>query len=71
MPKETYKTIRRMWQDLAGKTVLGYRIDQRTTMWNAGVIAMPAREAQGYIEETLALCDTLTGTSCKRSCHIP
>ncbi len=61
-----YKSARKMWKSLSGKTFLGYSINERTTMWNAGVVALPAREAKRYIDETLALCDTLTATPCER-----
>lgn len=60
----SYKTIRNMWKDLAGKTFLGYKINERTTMWNAGVVAIPAGKAAEYIGDTLMLCDALTETPC-------
>lgn len=60
----SYKTIHSMWKYLAGKTFLGYKINEQTTMWNAGVIAISAGKAAEYIGDTLMLCDALTETPC-------
>lgn len=61
------RTVRQMWAYLKGRTILNYPINEQTTMWNAGVVALPKSQAKAYIEETLNLCDAFTATDCTRN----
>ncbi|WP_375416472.1 hypothetical protein [uncultured Hymenobacter sp.] len=53
------KTERLMWQQTKGQTFGGVSIKQTHEMWNAGVVAVPARNALSTIALALQICDEL------------
>jgi hypothetical protein len=50
---------RRLWKQVRGRTFLGFRIDERTQMWNSGVVALGA-ENVNLVEKSLEVCDAMT-----------
>ena len=56
----TSKTDRRMWQQVQGRSFGGITITRQHQMWNAGVVAIPARGQQAAIELALAICDGMS-----------
>ncbi|PJG83902.1 hypothetical protein [Caviibacterium pharyngocola] len=56
------KTLKKMHRTLCGKTVADIRLTDQTTMWNAGVIALPADKAEAMIALTLQACDEMCAT---------
>ncbi|MDO5101930.1 MAG: hypothetical protein Q4D91_03405 [Lautropia sp.] len=62
----TNRTLKRMYQSLAGKTFAGVTMTANTPMWNAGVIALPASRAAETVQLALQLCDEMCATDCTR-----
>lgn len=60
------KTTRGMWRELAGTVHEGISIDSDTAMWNAGVVALPADNAEKVAEHSVAVCDSLCATKAPR-----
>lgn len=60
------KTLQKMYLTLNMQTFAGVKIDGKTAMWNAGVIALPKNKAQELISLTLAICDEICATNCPR-----
>ncbi|MFZ7216699.1 hypothetical protein [Avibacterium avium] len=60
------KTVREMWKCLQGKSFANIHIDKNTAMWNAGIIALPAKYADKMLELTLQVCDEICATSCPK-----
>jgi len=50
---------RRLWKQVRGRTFQGFRIDERTEIWNSGVVALGAENVH-LVEKSLALCDAMT-----------
>ena len=50
---------RHLWRQVRGRTFLGFHIDERTEMWNSGVVALGAGKVH-LAEKSLALCDAMT-----------
>jgi hypothetical protein len=60
------KTERQNWQVLRNKTFGGIAVDEQTTMWNAGVVGVPAARARQLLAQTLAACDAMCATPARR-----
>ncbi|WP_040977060.1 hypothetical protein [Necropsobacter massiliensis] len=60
------KTLRKMHRTLAANTFAGIPITDKTQMWNAGVIGLPAQQAQAMIRLALHACDEMCATTCPR-----
>ena len=60
------KTEQQMWRSLQGQTFNNITINEETEMWNAGVIALPANQAQSLVTKAIELCDALCQTKCTR-----
>lgn len=60
------KTEKRMWQTLGDTQFEGVTIDSTTTMWNAGVVALPSGKAAHTIQLALSLSDAICATRCER-----
>lgn len=54
------KTEKLMWRQAGGQTVGGVRLHERHTMWNAGVVGIPAQGGPAAIALALAICDDLS-----------
>ncbi|TDQ58072.1 hypothetical protein EDC45_1144 [Mesocricetibacter intestinalis] len=63
---KTDKTLRNMYRSLQGSRLAGLDIGAQSTMWNAGVIALPADKAKETIALALRLCDEICTTDCPR-----
>ena len=63
---KTDKTLRKMYRTLNGKTLAEVKINGQSEMWNAGVIGLPASQAESLIRRALRLCDEICSTSCPR-----
>ncbi|WP_090655850.1 hypothetical protein [Basfia succiniciproducens] len=63
---EIDNTTKKMHNSLKDKTFAGIRLDSQSTMWNAGVIALPANKAKEIITLSLQLCDEICATDCTR-----
>ena len=61
-----HKTERKMWSSLSGKTFGPVTINERTEMWNAGVIAISKSKAIGIVSLAIQLCDEMCRTDCRR-----
>ena len=57
---------RRLWNQVRGRTFLGFRIDERTGIWNSGVVAVGAQNLH-LVEQSLELCDAMTAASSPRA----
>lgn len=51
------KTGRIMWSQTKGRTYSGLLMNSDTAMWNAGVVAIPAADAQQILSQALEICD--------------
>ncbi|RYU77756.1 hypothetical protein, partial [Hymenobacter persicinus] len=54
------KTEKLMWNQTQGHTYGGVRLTERHTMWNAGVVGIPALRAPDAIALALTICDELS-----------
>ncbi|MBC6697861.1 hypothetical protein [Hymenobacter sp. BT190] len=54
------KTEKLMWRQTGGQTFGGIQLHERHTMWNAGVVGIPAAGAPAAIALALAICDDLS-----------
>jgi len=54
------KTEKLMWRQTGGKTFGGVRLNEQHTMWNAGVVGIPAQGGPEAIALALAICDDLS-----------
>ena len=52
---------RDLWNQVRGQTFAGIRIDERTEMWNSGVVALGVQNLH-LVEDALRLCDAMTAT---------
>lgn len=59
-------TFRSMFKALNNKAFIGITIDKNTEMWNAGVIALSAKNAKEIIQLALNTCDEMCATDCPR-----
>jgi hypothetical protein len=50
---------RRLWKQVRGRTFLGFRVHERTEIWNSGVVALGAENLY-LAEKSLGLCDAMT-----------
>jgi len=50
---------RDLWKQVRGRSFLGFPIDERTEMWNSGVVGLGAANVH-LAEKSLALCDAMT-----------
>lgn len=62
----TDNTLQKMYLALKGKFFAGIEINAQSSMWNAGVIALPAGKAQEIIRLSLQICDEICTTDCPR-----
>lgn len=62
----TSKTEKKMWQSLKNKTFEGIDITNSTSMWNAGVIAIPKNKAAKLTQHAIDVCDAMCATDCRR-----
>jgi len=53
------KTEQRMWKMCAGRTFGGVRVDEHSTMYNAGVVGLRRRQAAAAADLALAVCDDM------------
>lgn len=53
------KTEKLMWQQSKGKKFAGYDITEDLSMWNAGAIGIPSKNATSLITNILQLCDEM------------
>lgn len=53
------KTERLMWQQSKGKKFAGYEITDDLSMWNAGAIGIPSKNATALMIGILLLCDEM------------
>src|SRR5690606_14272715 len=53
------KTTSRMWNQIRGRTYAGIGIAESARTWNAGVVAVPARENARAIRMALEICDEM------------
>ena len=60
------KTERQMWKVLRGGRFGALPVDARTTMWNAGVVGVPAATAASTLAAALAACDAMCETRARR-----
>ncbi|MDH2997828.1 hypothetical protein A1D22_00565 [Pasteurellaceae bacterium LFhippo2] len=60
------KTLRNMYNSLNGKSFAGIAINEKSEMWNAGVIALPSSKAKDIIQLTIQSCDEMCATDCTR-----
>jgi hypothetical protein len=51
------KTKRTVWNNLRHKNIKGFLIDQKASMWNAGVIGVSVFSMKTAIAKVLAVCD--------------
>ncbi|WBA42036.1 hypothetical protein [Hymenobacter canadensis] len=54
------KTDKLMWRQTGGQTFSGIQFNERHTMWNAGVVGIPAAGGPAAIALALAICDDLS-----------
>lgn len=54
------KTEKLMWRQTGGKTFGGVQLQAQHTMWNAGVVGIPAQQAPEAIALALRICDDLS-----------
>jgi hypothetical protein len=66
LSRGTTSTEAQMWRVLGGRTFEGATITAETTMWNAGVIGLPAAKAVTTLDHALRLCDAMCGTKARR-----
>ncbi len=59
LSKVTSKTVRKMWQQVNGKTFAAIQIEPTANMWNAGVVAIPNTKEGAECENALQLCDAM------------
>ena len=50
---------RKLWKQVQGRTFAGFSIDERTELWNSGVVAVGAANRH-LLERALELCDAMT-----------
>ena len=50
----------RLWNQVRGRTFLGNRVDERTEMWNSGVVGVGIDNVH-LLQNALDLCDAITG----------
>ena len=50
---------RSLWNQVQGRTFAGFRIDERTELWNSGVVCLGAHNRH-LLGRALELCDTMT-----------
>lgn len=60
------KTERQNWHVLRGGRFGGIAVDEQTTMWNAGVVGVPAARAPVLLAQALAACDAMCATPARR-----
>lgn len=60
------KTERAMWRVLRGGRFGDLAVDAQTTMWNAGVVGVPAPIAASTLAAALAACDAMCETPARR-----
>ncbi|MCC9166054.1 hypothetical protein [Pontibacter harenae] len=53
------KRVKSMWQKVKGKSFAGIHITEAHTMWNSGVIAIPAQHNLEAIQLALQVCDEM------------
>ncbi|WP_114781393.1 hypothetical protein [Botryobacter ruber] len=53
------KTDKRMWQQVKGMDFGSFKLSEKHSMWNAGVVAVPASKNKQAIALALELCDTM------------
>ena len=63
---QSSKTEQQMWRSLQDQTFHNITINEQTEMWNAGVIALPANQAESLVTKAIELCDRLCQTKCTR-----
>ncbi|MBC6612761.1 hypothetical protein H8B15_17695 [Hymenobacter sp. BT507] len=54
------KTEQRMWQQVRQQTFGGIQMHEQHTMWNAGVVGIPAAQATETIALALRICDDMS-----------
>lgn len=59
-------TERAMWKVLRSGRFGGLAVDAQTTMWNAGVVGVPATSAASMLAAALAACDAMCETPARR-----
>ncbi|GAB3827085.1 hypothetical protein [Pontibacter rugosus] len=59
LAQQKSKTVRRMWNHVGGKTFAGISITEEQTMWNSGVIGIPAHRNVEAIQLALRICDEM------------
>jgi hypothetical protein len=55
---------RQLWNQVRGRTFAGFRIDERTEMWNSGVVGVGTGNVH-LLSQALELCDAITGAGVK------
>jgi hypothetical protein len=53
------KTIRKLWQTIKGREFAGIQIQEKHSMWNAGVVGIPAGQSVKIINSVLQICDQI------------
>ncbi|MEJ8801022.1 hypothetical protein [Pontibacter sp. H249] len=59
LAQQKSKTVLRMWEMVKGKTFADIPITENETMWNSGVIGIPATRNQEAIQLALRICDEM------------